>query len=112
MAEYTNICRKCGKRFTARRVTSRYCGATCRQQAHRNRHQQERIYDTLLQDILRMLDNPHVIELIAQRRGEYPKENRDVSPAIQRLVTPRDEGHEQSIPRLLEQLEELRVVSA
>ena len=104
MAEYTNICRKCGKRFTARRVTSRYCGAACRQQAHRNRHQQERIYETLLQDILSMLDNPQVIELIEQKSEGYAK--------VQNLGILHDEGHEQLVPRLLEQLAELRVVSA
>ena len=104
MAEYTNICRKCGERFTARRVTSRYCGATCRQQAHRNRHQQERIYETLLQDILCMLDNPQVKELIEQKSEGYSK--------VQNLGILYDEGHEQLVPRLLEQLEELRVVSA
>lgn len=57
MAAYTNICRQCRNRFTAYRVTSRYCGATCRQQAHRDRNQKERI-QLLLEQIA---DNPEEV---------------------------------------------------
>ena len=110
MAAYTNICRQCGRRFTARRVTSRYCGATCRQQAHRNRHQQDRIYETIIQDILRMLDNPRVIEWMKQKNEEYAMEVWQPAHEVQNLGTLHDEGHEQVIPRLLEQLAELREV--
>ena len=54
MAAYTNICRQCRNRFIAYRVTSRYCGTACRQQAHRDRQQKERIQQLLEQ----IADNP------------------------------------------------------
>ena len=51
-----------------------------------------------------MLDNPQVIELIEQKSEGHSK--------VQNLGILHDEGHEQLVPRLLEQLAELRVVSA
>ena len=54
MVAYTNICRQCRNRFIAYRVTSRYCGTSCRQQAHRDRHQKGRIQQLLEQ----IADNP------------------------------------------------------
>ena len=47
MPAYTNICRHCGVYFTAYRLSSRYCGATCRQQAHRARIHEERVAESL-----------------------------------------------------------------
>lgn len=47
MPTWTNICRQCRTRFTAHRLSSRYCGATCRQQAHRARIHEERVKEIL-----------------------------------------------------------------
>ena len=37
MTAFLNICQLCGREFAARRITSRYCGSACRQQARRKR---------------------------------------------------------------------------
>ena len=47
MPAFTNICRQCERSFTAKHLSSRYCGAACRQQAYRNRLHEVRLKELL-----------------------------------------------------------------
>ena len=76
MAANTNICRQCRNRFTAYQVTSRYCGATCRQQAHRDRNQKEQI--------------EHLLQQIAENPDEVVVEIRPISNREQTHVLHED----------------------
>ena len=63
MPAFTNICRQCERSFTAKHLSSRYCGAACRQQAYRNRLHKVRLKELLDEFHAQKLNEPEPLSV-------------------------------------------------
>lgn len=65
MADYQTHCIQCGKLYSAKRKSSKYCGDKCRQNYHRNHREGVNVDNELYKalDSLRLLDKVDADEL-------------------------------------------------